>query len=109
MVHSYPGECCQGQRHSDHQLAQTIVHPVYLTLYGFRATPASIAMGNRQASDTQGELWTARVDDRYVVGPGSIHADTNGPYEVINDASIVEAPQWLIDWCVQQTEDKPTK
>jgi hypothetical protein len=77
--------------------------------YYFRQTPASIAMGNRQQSDEHGELWSARVDDRYVVGPGSIHPDTGTPYEVINDAAIVEAPQWLIDWCVAQTEDKPAK
>src|SRR6266478_8096973 len=71
--------------------------------YYFRQNAASIAMGNRQKSDKQGELFSCRVDDRYVVGPLSVHPDTNRLYEVINDAPIVEAPQWLIDWCVQQT------
>src|SRR5882762_1478313 len=69
--------------------------------YYFRQNAASIAMGNRQASDQQGELWSARVDDRYVVGPLSIHPDTGKEYEVINDVPIVEAPRWLIDFCIQ--------
>jgi hypothetical protein len=69
--------------------------------YYFRQNAASIEMGNRQASDQQGELWSARVDDRYVVGPLSIHPDTGKEYEVIKDVPIVEAPQWLIDFCIQ--------
>src|SRR5260370_33949059 len=69
--------------------------------YYFRQSVSSIAMGNRQASDQQGELWSARVADCYVVGPLSEHPDTGKQYEVINDAPIVEAPQWLIDFCMQ--------
>ncbi len=69
--------------------------------YYFRQNAASIAMGNRQASDAQGELWSARVDDRYVVGPASVHPETGLQYEIINSAPIVEAPQWLIDYCIQ--------
>src|SRR5882762_1951797 len=69
--------------------------------YYFRQNAASIAMGNRQASDANGELWSARVSDRYVVGPLSVHPETNGLYEVISNAPIVEAPQWLIDYCIQ--------
>src|SRR5882762_518183 len=66
----------------------------------FRQTPASIAMGNRQGKDADGkEAWSARVDNRYVVGPGSIHPN-GGMYEVLKDAAIVDAPQWLIDFCV---------
>lgn len=76
--------------------------------YYFRQNAASIAMGNRQASDTQGELWSARVSDRYVVGPKSLHPDTGEPYQIIKDVPIVEAPQWLIDWCIAQTKE-PTK
>src|SRR5882762_7291054 len=66
----------------------------------FRQTTASIAMGNRQGKDADGkEAWSARVDNRYVVGPGSIHPN-GGMYEVLKDAAIVDAPQWLIDFCV---------
>src|SRR5260221_378722 len=66
----------------------------------FRQTTASIAMGNRQGKDADGkEAWSARVDNRYVVGPGSIHPN-GGIYEVLKDAAIVDAPQWLIDFCV---------
>lgn len=64
----------------------------------FKQTAASIAMGNRQAKDEHGELWSARVDDRYVIGPGSVHP-SGSVYEVLKDVEIVEAPQWLIDYC----------
>jgi len=69
--------------------------------YYFRQSASSIAMGNRQASDPEGELWSARVADRYVVGPKSVHPDTGKQYEVVRDVPIVEAPQWLIDFCMQ--------
>jgi hypothetical protein len=77
--------------------------------YYFVQNAASIAMRNRQAKDQQGELWSARVNDRYVVGPLSLHPDTGKLYEVINDAPIIEAPQWLIDYCIQNDAktDKP--
>src|SRR5437588_2349069 len=69
--------------------------------YYFLQNAASIAMGNRQAKDQQGELWSARVDDRYVVGPLSVHPDTGKVYEVVNNSPIVEAPEWLIDYCTK--------
>jgi len=72
----------------------------------FRQSAASIAMGNCQASDAQGELWSARVDNRYVVGPLSIHPVTQKPYEVLNPAPIVEAPQWLIDYCTAEKKSE---
>lgn len=68
--------------------------------YYWKQTAASISMGNRQARDQQGELWSARVSDRYVVGPGSIHPTTGKTYDVLRDHPIVEAPQWLIDFCI---------
>jgi hypothetical protein len=68
--------------------------------YYFRQTDASIAMGNRQAADADGkELWSARVDARYVVAPGSIHPVTGSAYEVLRDVEIVAAPDWLVAWC----------
>jgi hypothetical protein len=67
----------------------------------FLQNAASIAMGNRKASDSNGELWSARVSNAYVVGPLSIHEDTGKPYEVLNAAPIVEAPDWLIEYCTK--------
>ena len=75
--------------------------------YYFKQTPASIAMGNRQGKDAQGELWSARVDNRYVVSPGSIHPKTGMPYEVVRNTPIIEAPDWLVQWCSGQVVSAP--
>jgi bifunctional DNA primase/polymerase-like protein/primase-like protein len=72
--------------------------------YYFRQNATSIAMGNRQAKDQQGELWSARVADRYVVGPLSVHPDTQKEYEIIQYAPIVEAPDWLIEYCQRSVQ-----
>src|SRR6267378_1703043 len=69
----------------------------------FRQTPASLAMGNRQDKDAHGEIWSARVDDRYVAGPGSIHPRTGLKYEVLRDTEILPAPDWLVEWCVNNS------
>ena len=38
-----------------------------------------------------------RVNNSYVVGPGS--TDLSGkPYEVVNDAEIIDGPIWLVTW-----------
>ncbi|VVB52908.1 Uncharacterised protein [uncultured archaeon] len=74
----------------------------------FKQTPASIAMGNVQAKDEQGkELWSARVDNRYVVAPGSIHPTTQLRYEFLRDAPILEAPDWLVQWCKSSNKPAP--
>jgi hypothetical protein len=73
----------------------------------FRQTPKSIEMGNAQAKDDQGELWSARVDNRYVVGPGSVHPASGREYELIRDVEIVAAPDWLVEWCSAQRVAKP--
>jgi Bifunctional DNA primase/polymerase, N-terminal/AAA domain len=68
----------------------------------FRQTPASMAMGNAQGKDDEGkEAWSARVDNRYVVGPQSYHPTSGKQYEVISDAPIIDAPDWLIEWCLK--------
>ncbi len=67
----------------------------------FRQTEASIAMGNVQGKDSEGkESWSARVDNRYVVAPGSYHPTSGRRYEILRDAEIVSAPDWLVQWCV---------
>lgn len=74
----------------------------------FKQNAASIEMGNAQGKDDAGkESWSARVDSRYVVSAGSEHPTSGRKYEVISDAEIVEAPEWLIQWCsAQKTEDR---
>lgn len=67
-----------------------------------KQTPFSIQMGNRQGKDSNGkEAWSARVDDRYVVGPGSIHPKTLQPYMVVADVPLAPAPDWLVEWCIK--------
>ncbi|SRR6266566_843101 len=44
------------------------------------------------------EQCSARLNHAYVVGPGSVHPETQVVYEVRSAAPITEAPQWLIDW-----------
>jgi hypothetical protein len=66
----------------------------------------SLAMGNIHQRFVIGTDWSARVNNEYVVSPGSIHPKTLLPYEVVSDAEIVEAPDWLIDWCISQKIDK---
>jgi bifunctional DNA primase/polymerase-like protein len=64
----------------------------------FRQNPASIALGNCQSVDATGEVWSARVDNRYVVAAGSIHPSTGKLYAVVSDAEIAPAPDWLVEW-----------
>lgn len=68
----------------------------------FRQNSASIAMGNLSQSYVKFQDWSARVDNQYVIAPGSIHPDTNEPYTVTGNFPIIEAPEWLIYWCLQQ-------
>ena len=68
----------------------------------WKQTPASIAMGNISQSFVKGEDWSARVNNEYVVAPGSIHKDTGLPYQALDDSPIVEAPDWLVQWLISQ-------
>lgn len=72
----------------------------------FKQSAASIAMGNRQAKDGGKESWSARVDNRYVVAPNSIHP-SGFIYETKSTFDIIEAPEWLINWLTSQKEDRP--
>lgn len=64
--------------------------------YYWKQTPESIAMGSITQSDTT--PWSVRVHNEYVLSPGSIHPVTGRPYQIFDDAAIVPAPRWLIDW-----------
>jgi len=55
-------------------------------------------MGN-QMYDKNPELgFSARVNNLYVVAPGSIHPLTKQRYEIVKDVEIVPAPDDLIAW-----------
>ena len=70
----------------------------------FNQSLVSIKMGNAQGKDAEGkEAWSARVDDRYVASAGSVHPTYLGAdaYTITDDSPIVNAPDWLIEWCVK--------
>jgi Bifunctional DNA primase/polymerase, N-terminal/Primase C terminal 1 (PriCT-1) len=57
---------------------------------------------NIQLKDNQGNvLGDVKVNNGYVVGPGSIHP-SGKRYELVNDAEIVDAPDWLVAWIKKQ-------
>jgi hypothetical protein len=72
----------------------------------FKSTPASDAMGNIAQTYVLGQDFSCRVKNSYCVGSGSLHPDTGLPYIALNDAPIIEAPQWLIDWLLSQKIQK---
>jgi hypothetical protein len=72
----------------------------------WKQNAASIAMGNISQGFVKGGDWSARVNNAYCVAPGSTHPITGLPYEVLCADSIIEAPQFLIDWCVSQKIEK---
>ena len=68
----------------------------------WKQSPASLAMGNISQAHVIGKDWSARVDNQYVVAPGSIHPVSGVAYERLNDNEIVEAPDWLIEFLISQ-------
>jgi hypothetical protein len=72
----------------------------------FKHNSSSIAMGNLQGKIEGKEAWSVRADNRYVVGPGSIHPVTQKPYTVLVEAPLVEAPDWLIEWFVKNNSSE---
>src|SRR6266700_862377 len=74
----------------------------------WRQSPASLAMGNIAQGFVKYGDWSARVDNQYVVSPGSIHPDSGLPYIPLNDRPIIEAPDWLIKYLIGQKLDKKT-
>lgn len=68
----------------------------------WKQTPASIAMGNISQSYVKNGDWSARVENQYVVAPGSIHPFSQQPYIPLREEPIIEAPEWLIEWMISQ-------
>ena len=50
-------------------------------------------------------LFDAQVKNKYVVAAGSIHP-SGKRYEVLNDAEIAEAPDWLLTWIKKQRRNR---
>ena len=68
----------------------------------FRQNVASITMGNITQPQVKGAGFSVRVNNEYVVCPGSYRLDLNRFYEPVVVTDVVEAPQWLIDWIESQ-------
>jgi hypothetical protein len=75
----------------------------------FKHNSSSIAMGNLQGKIDGKEAWSVRADNRYVVGPGSIHPVTQKPYTILVEAPLVEAPDWLIEWFVKNNSSESVR
>jgi hypothetical protein len=78
--------------------------------FWFKHSELSIAMGNCQAKDDQGELWSARADARYAVSAGSEHPTSGRKYEIVSAAEVADTPPWLVQWCLSRknAEEKIT-
>lgn len=75
----------------------------------FKHSAASLAAGNIAQGYVKNTDWSMRADRQYVVAPGSLHPKTGLPYEIVSTAPIIEAPDWLVAWCVsQKMEPKAT-
>jgi hypothetical protein len=72
----------------------------------FRHTAKSIACGNISQGYVKCGDWSLRADGQYVVGPGSISPKTGEPYTIIDDLPIIDIPDWLVEWCESQRENK---
>jgi Bifunctional DNA primase/polymerase, N-terminal len=75
----------------------------------FKHNAASLTLGNISQTYVKCQDWSARTDREYVVAAGSTLPDRENPYTAMNDAEIIEAPQWLIDWLVSQKTSGKTE
>ena len=67
----------------------------------FKHDSRSDAMENFGDDDKDGEVFSVRAHNAYVVSAGSIHPETGQPYEIITEPTwgeIPTAPGWLMDW-----------
>ncbi len=70
----------------------------------FQQTEASIKMGN--VPQLYGPF-SGRVNSQYVVGPDSHRNDLNRNYLIVIDKPIAPAPDWFVQWVVdQRTKNK---
>src|ERR1700730_2316473 len=72
----------------------------------FKHNAASIQMGNLQCKIDGKEAWSVRADNKYVVGPGSIHPKTQEPYTILVNAPVAEPPAWLIEWFLKNNSSE---
>jgi hypothetical protein len=69
----------------------------------FRQTEMSRAIGNQKAA----EQFDLQSVNKYVVGPGST-LDNGKQWEVTDDASIADFPDWLAYWVLENCDHKHT-
>jgi hypothetical protein len=67
----------------------------------FKHDARSEALGNVSDKDENGEIFSVRAHNMYVVAPGSVHPKTGSAYEVVAEPTfgdIPVVPNWLMDW-----------
>ncbi|MDA4130146.1 MAG: bifunctional DNA primase/polymerase, partial [Thaumarchaeota archaeon] len=74
--------------------------------YYWKQTPQSIALGNLAQGFVKNGDFSVRISDQYVVAANSIHPVSGDSYEIVSDADIIEAPDWLISWLASQRIEK---
>lgn len=74
----------------------------------FKHSAASLTAGNIAQGSVKNADWSMRADRQFVVAAGSLHPKTGLPYEIVSTAPIIEAPDWLVAWCVSQKLEPKT-
>jgi hypothetical protein len=72
----------------------------------FTHTERSLTIGNRNANLAGGKEWFSfRANNRYVLGPGSIHDTTGNLYGIANGRDImpIPMPDWVCSWIEKYT------
>jgi hypothetical protein len=73
----------------------------------YRATAASIAVGNVGQNAVPCEDFSVRMNNEQCVAPGSIHPTSRLPYRIAQNLPIVEADPEMLAWFIEQKRLKP--
>ena len=69
----------------------------------FKQTDRSRELGNRAKAET----FDLQSKNKYVVGPGSVLAETGKTYEIVQDAEIADFHDWLGEWIEKEASRSP--
>jgi hypothetical protein len=108
MQPTFKGQSCSGNFHYTYRHSEKS-----LTFW------KSIGKSYIQESKTDGtgELWSLRMHNSYIVGPGSVainHAGVEGEYRTVYSGEVIEIPDDLLDFLIarwesqNKSQNKPT-
>ena len=106
----HPSIMPQLEKETGQKVPRTLIvrssKPAPLGHYYFLQTERSRALGNRQYNIDGERAFDFQQNDKYVVGPGSIHP-TGAVYSVIDDSPLVPIPDWLCDFIDRLSSQQP--